>query len=132
VKAETACEIARLCCLSPSSVADAGWVVNFAQVAVSEHLDDHRLGVLGAALYRAGRFAEAADALEHAVRLHGQGGSFADGLFLALTYQRLGHTNDARRRLEETNKILKEFKPSSWVVKAELDLLRREAESAVR
>jgi WD40 repeat protein/tetratricopeptide (TPR) repeat protein len=131
VDAETACEIARLCCLSPSAVADACWVVNFAQVAVSEHLDDHRLGVLGAALYRAGRFAEAADALEHAVRLHGQGGAFADGLFLAMTYQKLGRSDDARRRLEETIKSLKDFKPSSWVVKAELDLLRREAENVL-
>jgi hypothetical protein len=59
-------------------------------------------------------------------------GAFADRLFLALTYQRLGQSDKARRQLEETVKAMQDFKPSSWQVKAELDLLRREAEDALR
>jgi WD40 repeat protein/tRNA A-37 threonylcarbamoyl transferase component Bud32 len=52
--------------------------------------------LLGAALFRAGRVAEAIEELEQAVRLHGQGGSLWARLFLALAHRRLGHTQQAQ------------------------------------
>jgi hypothetical protein len=120
-----------LCSRAPDAVAEPAWVIKLACVAVTERLDDNRLGVLGAALYPAGNFGDAAGTLEEAVKRHGQGGSFADGLFLSMTYQCLGQSEKARRQWDETDKRLKGFSPSSWQVKTDLDLLRRETEAVV-
>jgi WD40 repeat protein len=51
--------------------------------------------LLGAALYRAGRHAEAVRELDEAVRLHGKGPLWAR-LFLALAHRRLGHAKQAQ------------------------------------
>jgi hypothetical protein len=52
--------------------------------------------LLGAALYRAGRHAEAVRELDEAVRLHGKGSLWAK-LFLALAHQRLGHAQQVQQ-----------------------------------
>jgi tetratricopeptide (TPR) repeat protein len=51
--------------------------------------------LLGAALYRDGKPAEAIQELDEAAKLHGDGGSLWTRLFLALAHQRLGHTQEA-------------------------------------
>jgi WD40 repeat protein/tRNA A-37 threonylcarbamoyl transferase component Bud32 len=53
--------------------------------------------LLGAALYRDGRAAEAVRELEEAVRRHGAGGSLWTNLFLALAHRRLGHNDQVQK-----------------------------------
>jgi WD40 repeat protein len=57
--------------------------------------------LLGAALYRAGRHAEAVRELDEAVRLHGKGSLWAK-LFLALAHQRLGHAEQVQQLRQQT------------------------------
>jgi WD40 repeat protein len=51
---------------------------------------------LGAALYRAGRYAEAVEQLEKAAQLQGQGGNRWTNLFLAMAHHHLGRPDSAR------------------------------------
>jgi WD40 repeat protein len=53
--------------------------------------------LLGAALFRAGQWADAARELNEAVRLHAEGRSLWSKLFLALAHQRLGNTAVAQQ-----------------------------------
>src|SRR5262249_985751 len=59
-----------------------------------------RLEELGAAEYRAGRFADALTTLEEAVKLHGQGGTNWMKLFLAMACQQRGQSKQARSWFE--------------------------------
>jgi hypothetical protein len=57
--------------------------------------------LLGAALYRAGRHAEAVRELDEAVRLHGNGSPWSK-LFLALAHQRQGHAEQVQQLRQRT------------------------------
>jgi WD40 repeat protein len=65
----------------------------------------------GAALYRAGEWARAADQLWKAREVHGQGGTVFDWSFLAMTHHRLGQPQEARSLLEQVRQALD--RPSS-------------------
>jgi Flp pilus assembly protein TadD len=60
--------------------------------------------LLGAALYRAGKSAEAVSELTEAVRLHGRGGSLWAQLFLAMAYHDPGQSEEARVWLRKAAK----------------------------
>ncbi len=66
-----------------------------AAVAVQPQTWDIRQS-LGAALYRAGQYAEAVQQLRESIELEAAGGSLCAHLYLALAYQRLGQTRQAR------------------------------------
>ncbi len=93
------------------------------------------LRTLGAALCRAGRFEEALARLREAIKASGGEGSALDWLFLAMTEQRLGHTDEAKRWLAKAARHIddaakdKTAEPLSWEERTELQLLRREAET---
>ena len=87
--------------LTPDAVADPGVPVRLAEDAlklhaVTEREGSDRLRILGAALYRAGRFAEAIRTLEESHRGRGDGGDPQGFAFLALAHHRLGHRAEAR------------------------------------
>ena len=125
------------CVLTPDAVADPGVPVRLAEAAlklhaVTEREGSDRLRILGAALYRAGRFAEAIRTLEESHRGRGDGGDPRGFAFLALAHHRLGHRDEARRWLDKLAAYQpKETGDLSWD-DVEIRILRREAESLIR
>jgi hypothetical protein len=89
------------------------------------------LTTLGAALYRAGRFAEAIRRLNEGFQTRGVGSLPRGFAFLALAHHRLGHRDEAQRWL---GKLIAsratETSSSSWDDMA-IGILRREAESLI-
>ena len=99
--------------------------------AVTEREGSDRLRILGAALYRAGRFAEAIRTLEESHRGRGDDGDPRGFAFLALAHHRLGHRAEARRWLDKLAAYRpKETGDLSWD-DVEVRILRREAESMI-
>jgi WD40 repeat protein/tetratricopeptide (TPR) repeat protein len=157
--AETANNVAWIAVLTPDAVSDFARAVELAGFAVtSDAKNYYYLNTHGAALYRAGRFVEAAGRLREAMQAHtGQFGEPAeqavvqqsrgplieesgtawDWLFLAMTQHRLGDAAEAQRWLDRaTHWINQRTQPSATPLAAryrqELRLLRQEAESLIK
>jgi hypothetical protein len=124
------------CALTPGAVADPGVPVRLAEAALKLHPvtgreGSDRLRILGAALYRAGRFAEAIRALEESHQVRGDDGDPRGFAFLAMAHHRLGHRAEAKRWLDELAAYRpKEGPDFSWD-DVEIRILRREAESVI-
>ncbi|WP_165229418.1 protein kinase domain-containing protein [Aquisphaera insulae] len=82
------------------------------------------LNNLGVALYRAGRYEEAIEALEESARRRKRTDGF-DGFFLAMAHSRLGDPIEARWHLQESIATMERESPAHH----ELILFRAEAES---
>jgi tetratricopeptide (TPR) repeat protein len=89
------------------------------------------LNTLGAALYRAGRYAEAIRRLEEGIRLRGGKSLPADWAFLAMSHHRLGHPDQARRWLDRLREHQPSMAPDQFWDELEVRLLRGEAESVI-
>jgi tetratricopeptide (TPR) repeat protein len=140
------------CVLAPNAVGDPMALANGAEKAVGEEPKDHWFAnLLGAALYRAGRYDEAARQLTRASGL--DPGPYRNNLiytwfFLAMTHHRLGHAPQARqwldKALQATDRALDPSAtpaggqardttdpaggiPPAWNRRLTLELLRREA-----
>jgi tetratricopeptide (TPR) repeat protein len=114
--------------------------LKLAEKAVAAHSNSSAcLNTLGAALYRAGRFADSIEKLKQAVNAQGGEGGASDWLFLAMAHHRLGHADEAKKWL---SKAVQWFDPVtldgpkkpavaalSWEQRLELKLLRAEAEA---
>ena len=124
------------CALTPGAVADPGVPVRLAEAALKLHPvtgreGSDRLRILGAALYRAGRFAEAIRALEESHQVRGDDGDPRGFAFLAMAHHRLGHREEAQRWLDKLAAYQpKEGADFSWD-DVEVRILRREAESLI-
>jgi tetratricopeptide (TPR) repeat protein len=105
----------------------AGLAVNGA--TESQKMD--LLNTLGAALYRAGRFAEAERRLEEGIRQRTGVSREADWVFLAMAHHRLGHHDEARRWLDRFRDRRPNLNPSAFWYELEIRLLRAEAEAVV-
>jgi tetratricopeptide (TPR) repeat protein len=136
-----------VCCTRvPDAVVDWTPLARWAeQTLAADAKDVDRLSALGAVLYRAGRFEEAAR------RLHQAEDAFQKApvpspawsiaytwLFLALTHERLGHAEQARQWLDKAVREI-DHPPAatakvnrSWVRQQAFRLLRREAEQQIR
>jgi WD40 repeat protein/tetratricopeptide (TPR) repeat protein len=79
----------------------------------------------GVLLYRAGRYREAADVLETAIRDQSRGGFPQDWLFLGLALRKLGAADDAKRWLDQAPVRLGDA--DTWT-QAEWGLFRSEAD----
>jgi tetratricopeptide (TPR) repeat protein len=90
-----------------------------------------RLKSLGAVLFRAGRYAEAAQALEGGTRIASCKARPQDWAFLALTRHRLGHNDDARRALARLRDRQPSTHPAAFWDELEISLLRSEAEAVI-
>jgi tetratricopeptide (TPR) repeat protein len=86
---------------------------------------------LGAALYRAGRFAEAVRCLEEGIQKSDGVSSAADWVFLAMAHHRLGHHGEARRWLDRFRDRRPRLAPDAFWGELEIRLLRAEAEAVV-
>jgi serine/threonine protein kinase/WD40 repeat protein/tetratricopeptide (TPR) repeat protein len=148
------------CTLTPNSGADPAWIVSLAEKALAKGPKDHwnvdqnhwDVNLLGAALYRAGRFEDAVKRLTEASE--SSAGPYRTNMictwfFLAMADHRLGHAEEARRWLDKalhgTEEALKspaEFPGKSgnpdgvigpnWNRRLTLRLLRREAEQLIQ
>jgi tetratricopeptide (TPR) repeat protein len=91
----------------------------------------------GTALYRAGRWDQAAERLEKAVEAHAENGSAYEWLFLAMAYRRQGKEEAARAALDRADcwmSLVNEPDPGAvrrigWRDRLQLGLLFREAEA---
>jgi tetratricopeptide (TPR) repeat protein len=108
--------------------------VRLAELAVNgapEPLKGAILNTLGAALYRAGRFAEAVRRLEEGIQKRKGVSSEADWVFLAMAHHRLSHRDEARRWLDRLRDRRPRLAPSAFWGELEIRLLRAEAEAVV-
>jgi tetratricopeptide (TPR) repeat protein len=106
--------------------------VRLAELAVNgapEPQHAARLTTLGAALYRARRFAEAVRRLEEGIQKRKGVSSEADWVFLAMADHRLGHHDEARRWLDRFRDPGPNLDPSAFWGELEIRLLRAEAEA---
>ena len=89
--------------LAVSEEPDLSEIVRLAELGVNgapEHQKAALLNTLGAALYRAGRFAEAVRRLDEGIQKRNGESIWADWVFLAMAHHRLGHHDKARRWLD--------------------------------
>jgi WD40 repeat protein/serine/threonine protein kinase/tetratricopeptide (TPR) repeat protein len=121
--------------MGPDGSADPGDTVRRGESAIAGLSQEEALGAqryLGAALYRAGRYAEAISHLEANTDPGGRNDGPWDWAFLAMAHARLGHDAEARRWLEcfrARPGAATDSLPS--LDELEAGLLRREAEAVV-
>jgi tetratricopeptide (TPR) repeat protein len=89
------------------------------------------LNTLGAALYRAGRFAEAVRRLDEGIQKSNGASLWADWVFLAMAHHRLGHHDEARRWLDRFRDRSPGVPSQDFWGELEIRLLRAEAEAVV-
>jgi tetratricopeptide (TPR) repeat protein len=89
------------------------------------------LRLLGAALYRAGRFEEAIRRLDDSDRAPDDAGEPKAFAFLALTHFRLGHRDEAGRWLDKLAAYQPKAGAEFFWDDVEIRILRREAESLI-
>jgi tetratricopeptide (TPR) repeat protein len=106
------------------------------QAVAANPKDANWLNTLGAALYRAGRYADAIGKLQDGIRIRNDEGTALDWLFLALAHHQLGHAEEAKKWLTKAQHSI-DHEPKEganalpWSQRLELQLLRAEAEEAI-
>jgi serine/threonine protein kinase/tetratricopeptide (TPR) repeat protein len=129
------------CALAPDAVTEGRVVVQMAEKAVAANPKNcDLLQHLGAVLYRAGRFEDAAKRLTEAESAfpgtkNARSSIVYNWLFQAMTQHRLGHAVEARRYLDKAVKEIDQ--PSTkaavaWNRRLTLQLLRLEAQELLR
>jgi WD40 repeat protein/tetratricopeptide (TPR) repeat protein len=108
----------RCAVLVPDVVSDTAVLVRLADSAQKSRIMRHHvLKVRGAALYRAGRFEEAAEELRRAIREEGKGGDGWEQLFLAMALHQLKQDSEAHQWL---NKAIPQREAEQGNAKSEL------------
>jgi WD40 repeat protein/tetratricopeptide (TPR) repeat protein len=125
------------CVLSPTAGVDYARCVRLMEKVVAGQRIPFHLQRLGAALYRSGRHQEAARLLHEAVLLDSTGGHARDWLFLAMAYQRLHQSEQARQALAKALQCKEPVPPADlrlplWEEGVEVQVLRREAEALLK
>jgi serine/threonine protein kinase/Flp pilus assembly protein TadD len=135
-----------VCSLAPGAIEDAAAPVRLAERSVKGAPQDPRCHLaLGAALYRAGRYQQAACRLRQAMKMSSPKVLEPDGtalaqLFLSMALQRLGENREAARLLKSASGAIDragaverkgDLEPG-WFVWAACQVVRREAEALAR
>jgi tetratricopeptide (TPR) repeat protein len=145
---DTAYWAAWACVVVPDAVARPELLVPLAEKSLAKAPANYdNLTTLGAALYRAGRFEEAAKRLDEAAAAYKPDARFRQPVayswfFLAMAHHRLGHSEEARKELDkavqwmdqverEKEKDAASKTPMPWNRRLTLQLLRREAEALI-
>jgi WD40 repeat protein/serine/threonine protein kinase len=128
--------VAWQCVRLPDAVADRDAPVALAEVALAGSPEEGKpicLSVLGAALYRAGRFDEAIRRLNAGIKAGagGREGNPQDWAFLAMAYHHQGDAVEARRWLDKLLAYKPKASPGFSWRDVEIQLLRREAEALI-
>ena len=110
--------MAYACIYGPDPVTDLPGLIEVAERSVPTVAGGER--VVGAALYRAGRYEQALERFEQSHKVF-QPRAW-DWLFLAMIHSRLGHADEAARTLEEA---------ADWIVEADT-ARRRKGEGSAR
>jgi tetratricopeptide (TPR) repeat protein len=129
-------DVAWSCALIAGAVADPGALVRLAELDLKGHPEQGRvrsdvLRSLGAACYRAGRYAEAIRSLEESYQNGGDGGDPRGPAFLAMALHCLGHRAEARRWLDKLAAYRPREGPDFSWDDVEIHILRRETESLI-
>jgi WD40 repeat protein/tetratricopeptide (TPR) repeat protein/tRNA A-37 threonylcarbamoyl transferase component Bud32 len=127
--------MARTLVLAPSAVADATQPLRVVEKSVAAFSKNHPyFGILGAALYRAGKYDAAVQRLGETIAAPGQRGQAGDLLFLAMAQHRLGRHDEARKSLDKALSSMDEKAVAGlgWESRVEWDVVRREAEALIR
>src|SRR5262249_50733027 len=126
--------VARTCVLAADAGVDPTRLVQLAEKGLAgSPRSSFFLGILGSALYRAGKFDRAVGRLEEACKVHDKGGTAREWLFLAMAHQRLGNPKEAGSWLEKEKSKPKDTAGSlPWNQRLEHELLRREAEKLLK
>ena len=125
------------CVLGPGGLDDYEPVLRAAEKAFGPKPDSDQLNTLGAILYRAGRFEDAAKRLDEAVAVRDKATPkndlrlASDRFLLAMAHARLGHAGEARELLGQAVANLGRVKDGP-PDRREVELLRREAEEVVK
>ncbi len=139
--ASLAHEVSWLIAVRPAAVEDYTEPVRLAQLAVAAQPGNGwYLNGLGAVLYRAGRFAEAAEQLEKGLQKKYENPQAL--FFLAMAHYRLGHRDQARQALEKAIQLLPREPvgqmrangdaPIHWFIRLQQEWLRHEAEALLQ
>jgi WD40 repeat protein/tetratricopeptide (TPR) repeat protein len=126
--------VAWACALGPGATADRGVPVRLAEVALRDGTGSSRdvyLNTLGAALYRAGRYAEAIRRLEEGIERRGGTSLPEDAPFLAMAHHRPGHPDEARSWLDKLRHYQPSGRPDRFWDDLTIRLLRGEAEAVI-
>lgn len=131
--------VAWTCVLIPDIHVDLEAVLQLAQTSADVHGGNRQMRCLGAALYRSGRYEEAASLLtDLTTKLQSSADSSARGdlalslNFLAMARHQLGHPFQARRYHDEAVKIAADIlSGSSWTTKVQLDVINAEAKATI-
>src|SRR5262249_52219659 len=122
-KPDVAATVLSVCLAAPNAIDDMEQLIALGEVAAS---DKAQARFLGAALYRAGRHADAVQRLQEAGQLVAP--RAADLLFLAMAHHQLGHRDTARGYFDEAVRQLEKAR-YVWPEQKEAELLHREAQT---
>jgi tetratricopeptide (TPR) repeat protein len=87
--------------------------------------------ILGALHFRLGEYDSAGAVLQEALKLPETDWSQMDVPFLAMTFQKLGRTEEAKKWLNEAIRIEKEKPPRHWKDRLQYQIVCREAEALI-
>src|SRR5262249_16628627 len=122
--------VATTCVLAPKAVPDMQPVVRLAEQTENSL---YSLRPLGCALYRADRFKEARQQLtEDMVQYTANHKALWGHLFLAMVHHRLGHAEEAQKRLKQAMDLEAQGYHESWRERLEYQILRRDAEAMIK
>jgi tetratricopeptide (TPR) repeat protein len=130
----TANNVAWWSVMAPSEEPNLTETIRLAELGVNgapEHQKGNYLNTLGAALYRARRYAEAVRRLEEGIQKRNGDSGEADWAFLAMAHHGLGHHDEARRWFDRFRDRKPSPAPGAFWQELEIRLLRAEAEAVV-
>ena len=127
-------EVVWLGVITPGGETHSEMLVRLAERVLNESSAAEKasvLNTLGAAFYRAGRFADAIRSLEEGIARRDGKGDPQDWAFLAMANQRLGRTREARQWLDRFRGRRPDPDPNQVWNELEVRLLRDESESLI-
>jgi Flp pilus assembly protein TadD len=135
--------VVRTCVLAADATNDFTRVVTLAEQSLAARPKDHNsMLMLGAALYRAGRYDDAVRALLKSAKARGKEDAFND-LFLAMSYLRMGDPVKAQSHVQQAARAISQAPKSgtvggfpnarlAWSDQMELLLLRNEVQAMLK